>query len=143
MPAKDRGYIYIAAEGVGFDNDIFIIVQPRDKFYDFNFRSETNNPEKMTKVRKSYQGAKYIIPAEYDVLVSFAPVSYAFGSESVPIDDGKLKIQVKWIQDTTEYLNDLDTELIERLPPLDSDKDGIPDFEEKFVKPVTDDQLMP
>jgi hypothetical protein len=39
MPEEDRGYIYVAAEGIGFDDNIFIIVQPRGKFYDFNFRS--------------------------------------------------------------------------------------------------------
>ena len=69
----------IEAESEGFDNDVIFIVQPRGKFYDFNFRSETNNPEKMTKVRKSQDGSKYIIPAEYDILVSFAPISNAFG----------------------------------------------------------------
>lgn len=51
-------------------------MQPRGKFYDFNFRSQTNNPEKMTKVFKSYYGRKYVIPAEYDVFIDFAPISY-------------------------------------------------------------------
>jgi len=49
----DRGYIYLAAEAIGFDNNVIVIVQPRGKFYDFNFRSQTNNPDKMTKVFKS------------------------------------------------------------------------------------------
>lgn len=34
---EDRGYVYLIAEGSGFDDDIVIIVQPRDKYLDFNF----------------------------------------------------------------------------------------------------------
>jgi hypothetical protein len=48
-----RGYIYLIAEGLGFDNNVIIIVQPRGEYLDFNFRSQTNNPLKMTKVFKS------------------------------------------------------------------------------------------
>ena len=36
-PIADRGYMYLIAEGSGFDNDIIIIVQPRGEYLDFNF----------------------------------------------------------------------------------------------------------
>lgn len=72
----DRGYTYLVAENYGFDNNVIIIVQPRGKFLDFNFRSQTNNPAKMTKVFKSLYGRKYVIPAEYDVFIDFAPISF-------------------------------------------------------------------
>jgi hypothetical protein len=32
----DRGYYYLVAEGLGFDNDVIIIVQPRGLYLDFN-----------------------------------------------------------------------------------------------------------
>jgi hypothetical protein len=34
-----RGYTYLIPENYGFDNNVIIIVQPRGKYYDFNFRS--------------------------------------------------------------------------------------------------------
>ena len=45
-------------------------------YYPFNFRSQTNNPDKMTKVFKAQFGREFLIPAEYDVLIDFAPIRY-------------------------------------------------------------------
>jgi hypothetical protein len=83
----------------------------------------------MSFVRKSYYGAKYIIPAEYDVLIHFSPISYDKGSEETLLDEGIPMLQTKWINDTSEYKMDHDAYIFDRL---DSDKDGIPDFEETF-----------
>lgn len=135
IPEKDRGYSYIQADGVGFDNDIILIVQPRGKFYDYNFMAETNNPEKMSMVRKSFPGAKYIIPAEYDVMIDFAPISFLLGHERPPAQMGKLKVLTMWISDTDGFQSDEFVEIIERLPPLDSDGDGVPDISEIVVEP--------
>jgi hypothetical protein len=71
-----RGYTYIETEQYGFDDNVIVIVQPRAKYYPFNFRSQTNNPDKMTKVFKAQFGRKFLIPAEYDILIDFAPIAY-------------------------------------------------------------------
>jgi hypothetical protein len=75
-----RGYVYLKAENFGFDNNVIVIIQPRGKWLDFNFRSQTQDPEKFTKVFRSVFGRKYIIPAEYDIFLDFAPISYARNS---------------------------------------------------------------
>jgi hypothetical protein len=77
------GYTYLETEQYGFDNNVIVIVQPRGMYYPFNFRSQTNNPEKMTKVYKAQFGRKFLIPAEYDIFIDFAPISYNKNSESV------------------------------------------------------------
>jgi hypothetical protein len=86
----------------------------------------------MTKVRKSKSGNKYIIPAEYDILVSFAPISYSPGQNEGPMR-GKIKVTSKIISDPSEYAGAEKVEVIERLPPLDTDGDGHEDVEEDIV----------
>jgi hypothetical protein len=71
-----RGYTYLETEQYGFDDNVIVIVQPRGKYYPFNFRSQTNNPDKMSKVFKAQFGRKFLIPAEYDILIDFAPIRY-------------------------------------------------------------------
>ena len=72
-----EGYIYLEAEQYGFDDNVFVYVQPRGKFYPFNFQSQTNNPDKMSKIFKSQFGRKFLIPAEYDIMIDFAPIKYS------------------------------------------------------------------
>lgn len=114
-----KGYYYLVAENYGFDNNVIIIVQPRGEYLDFNFRSQTNNPAKMTKVFKSFFGRKYVIPAEYDVFIDFAPISYkTAGQES--LSEGKFQFLAKWIpnSEVADYENDATVEIVKRLPPL-------------------------
>lgn len=118
--AKTDGYTYLIAENYGFDNNVIIIVQPKGKFLDFNFRSQTNNPDKMTKVFKSSFGRKYLIPAEYDIFIDFAPISYAKNSDQVSLDEGKFQYLAKWVAATTDYETDDTVTIVERLPSLDS-----------------------
>ena len=94
--------------------------QPKGKFLDFNFRSQTNNPDKMTKVFKSSFGRKYLIPAEYDIFIDFAPISYAKNSDQVSLDEGKFQYLAKWVAATTDYETDDTVTIVERLPSLDS-----------------------
>lgn len=106
------------AEGLGFDNNVIIIVQPRGEYLDFNFRSQTNNPLKMTKVFKSYFGRKYIIPAEYDVFIDFAPISYKT-TDQATLSEGKFQFLAKWVPEITNaYENDDTVEKVRRLAPL-------------------------
>lgn len=118
----DRGYYYLIAEGSGFDDNVIIIVQPRGQYLDFNFRSQTNNPAKMTKVFKSYYGRKYIIPAEYDIFIDFAPIKYKT-TDQVPINPGQFSFLAKWIPAITDaYESDDTVEKVRRLPALAGDE---------------------
>ena len=116
------GYIYLLAENYGFDNNVIVIVQPRGKWYDFNFRSQTNNPAKMTKVYKSSFGRKYVIPAEYDVFIDFAPISFKTNTDQSSIEKGKLQYLAKWVESTAGYENDDEVTIVERLSPLEGDE---------------------
>jgi hypothetical protein len=40
---------------------------------DFNFRNQTNQPAEMTKAFKSNYGQRFLIPAEYDVMIDVGP----------------------------------------------------------------------
>ena len=48
------------------DKDVYLIVQPKDKFGDFKAGKDID-----TKVFRVYADYTYLIPAEYDVLISF------------------------------------------------------------------------
>jgi hypothetical protein len=147
-----RGYIYLIAESYGFDNNVIVIVQPRGKYLDFNFRSQTTDPERMTKVFKSYFGRKYLIPAEYDVYLDFAPISYKLsGQES--LSAGKFQFLAKWVADTTDYENDETVEIVRRLPSANSgtnpdvvpvtdpdSDDGAVEFQDNTVLPTVEER---
>ena len=69
--AGQGGYVYIEAEQYGFMGDVYLIVQPRGQFYDFSIENPVND---VTKVFKAQFGSKFLVPAEYDSLISFAPI---------------------------------------------------------------------
>lgn len=143
----DMGYTYLIAENYGFDNNVIVIVQPRGKFLDFNFRSQTNNPEKMTKVFKSTFGRKYLIPAEYDIFIDFAPISFTKGTDQTPINPGKFQYLAKWVASTDAYESDDTVEIVQRLPPLEgAETTTVPVNEEDNSNgaiEITDDTLLP
>lgn len=143
----------MVAESYGFDNNVIVIVQPRGKFYDFNFRSQTTNPDVMTKVFKSYFGRKYLIPAEYDVFLDFAPISYTTGSGQEKLSAGRFQFQSKWVADTTDYENDETVEIVRRLPSANSgtesttvpvtdpdSENGAIEFQDNTVLPAPEDR---
>lgn len=68
-------------------------MQPPDLIYDYNYRSETNNPTKQTYVGLSQFGRKYVFPAEYDIFIDFEPVAYNSGSEEEPTTSGKFQFK--------------------------------------------------
>jgi hypothetical protein len=72
-PAADAGYLYFAAEQYCFGRWVKIIVQPQDKYEDFNPQYQGNDPDKMSKLFVSQFGTRYLIPAEYEVYVEFSP----------------------------------------------------------------------
>lgn len=68
-----RGYLYVEGEQIGFDEEVYVIIQPRGQFYDFSISNPVND---VTKIYRAYFGRKFLIPAEFDVLISFAPIRY-------------------------------------------------------------------
>jgi len=68
-----RGYLYIESEQYGFDEEMYVIIQPKGQFFDFSIENPVND---ITKVYKGYFGRKFLIPAEFDVLIYFAPIKY-------------------------------------------------------------------
>ena len=68
-----RGYLYLEGEQYGFDEELYIIVQPQGQFFDFSIENPVND---ITKVYKGYFGRKFLIPAEFDVLIYFAPIKF-------------------------------------------------------------------
>ena len=66
----DRGYIYLEVEPYAFDEDVFIIIQPHKGFYDYN--PDCPHREVTTVLRATF-GSRFLIPAEYDILLSFMP----------------------------------------------------------------------
>lgn len=123
--ADTIGYTYLETEQYGFDDDVWVIVQPRGKYYSFNFQSQTNNPEKMSKVFKAYFGRKFLIPSEYDILLDFAPIKYNkvnLEAGYQPQPGGSFRFRAKYVTEITQADRDDDTmEIVERLPSLVSD----------------------
>lgn len=64
-------------------------MQPPEKFYDFNFRDITNNPEKATYVGLSSTGRTYVFPAEYDIFIDVSPYAYKSGTDEDPTNVGE------------------------------------------------------
>lgn len=64
-------------------------MQPPEKFYDFNFRDTTNNPEKQTYVGLSATGRTYVFPAEYDIFIDVSPYAYKPGTDEDPTNEGE------------------------------------------------------
>ena len=69
LPGKASGYVYVELEQYGFDEDVFVIIQPSGQFANYNSASSTT-----TQVYKSRFGTKFYIPADRDILLMFAPV---------------------------------------------------------------------
>lgn len=120
------------AESYGFDRNVYVIVQPKGQYLDFNFRSQTNNPQKMTKVFRSSFGRKYIIPAEYDIFLDFAPISYEPGPAQAQLNPGKFQYRATHLSEDglADYENDDVVTIVRRLPPLEG--------QESVVVPIAD-----
>ena len=103
----------------------------------------------MTKVFKSKFGRKYLIPAEYDIFIDFAPISYEKGTNQEPINPGKFQYLAKWVASTDDYENDDTVEIVYRLPPLDGGASEVtplpvadPDSDNGGIE-ITDDTVLP
>lgn len=63
------GYLYFTPEQYCFGTQVMVVVQPNDGFYDFNRLGETDDPAKLSKLFLSKFGTRFLVPAEYDVIV--------------------------------------------------------------------------
>lgn len=98
--SEERGYLYIIPEQFGFGDWVKVIVQPPTGYLDYNFRSETEDPTKMTKVFRSVRTNRFIIPDEYDVLIEFEPKSGDPGynkRQQAAIEQGNFRLKAQHI----------------------------------------------
>ena len=68
-----NGYLFLELEPYGFDTHVYVVVQPRGGFADYN---ECDRENYITRVSvASWDYNKFYIPAEYDVFIYFTPHS--------------------------------------------------------------------
>ena len=95
---KDYGYIHLTIEQYGFDEDVYVIVMPYLKFVD----NTHNFDHSESKVFKSKFGSNYLIPAENDILISFAPVAKTNSTELATSPTGKIRLKAQYQLNATE-----------------------------------------
>ena len=122
----DKGYIFVQVETYGFDDDVFIMAQPKN-----NFINHATNANSLTKVYRSNWGYKFDLPAERDVLVSFTPKSRATREFSTT---GKLILRTKWIKKPEQKSIDDVLYTIVATRPTNDPVIKIPERQE--IKPV-------
>jgi len=59
--AEERGWNFLQIENYGFDDFVYLIINPQGRFYDFRKEDPVNS---VTKVYKVDFGRKFYIPAE-------------------------------------------------------------------------------
>lgn len=69
----------------GFENYMYVILQPKGQFNDVWKNQSTKARQ---AIYKAEHGARFMIPTDYDVLISFAPVSNNNGIEKTSINGG-------------------------------------------------------
>ena len=93
MNPADNGYMYLQIEPYGFDLESYIIVQPYGHFYDFSTSRASNG---ITKVFTATWGRQFLIPAEYEVIVYFAPIGNSVESKFGAVKEGMLRLRAKY-----------------------------------------------
>ena len=92
---QDIGHIYIEGEQYGFDEEVFVFVQPRGEWDNYSSQNPVND---ITTIYKAYFGRKFLIPAEYDVMISFAPIRWERGSQNylnnLQVSEGGYRIRL-------------------------------------------------
>ena len=96
-----RGYHIVEVEMYGFDEEVYVISMPYKQFYDFD-PAEPNKTE--GRVLKAEFGSKFIVPAEDDVMISFAPVGNKEGSDAGTSPSGKFRVRTKIIPSVSDEL---------------------------------------
>ena len=74
----------------GFDSQVFLIVQERERFDDFR----ADDDAAMPLIYLVSEGFEYWMPPEYDLLLSFEPIANS-ASERVT-DHGAIKLTVRY-----------------------------------------------
>lgn len=102
---EDEGapMIVIEVEHKNFDKDVWLITQPHGKFRDFGYEGVTN-------MFQGLDDMKMYFPAEYDILVSFAPTESYTG---VTHPNGHFKLGVKLVGELNEdHVKDINTTIL-------------------------------
>lgn len=97
-----NGWVVLEAETSGFDKDVIVVMQPPDKFYDYNPRAASTDPNTQTFVGLARAGQKFVLPAEYSVYLDVSPYKLNSNTENEESeeDEGFIKFTV---HHTMEY----------------------------------------
>lgn len=87
---SERGYIMLQVEQYGFDEEVFLIVQPHGQYADFS----QSNKDQVTQIYKVAFSQRFFIPAEHDLLLAFKPVKSESNHYS---PSGLIKLRA-WLQ---------------------------------------------
>jgi len=122
---KQRGWNLIQIENYGFDDNVYLIVNPQGRYKDFRKDDPVND---ITRVYKIDFGRKLYIPAEYELLFSYAPVASRSGKTFAK---GKFRYRVKKVTEFDEG-DETDKSVIRMFRPADrtdneANNDGMPD----------------
>lgn len=74
--ATANGWIVLEVTTTGFSNNAIVVMQPKGKFYDFNFRDPTSDPLLQTYVgldNFKFEKNVYVFPAEYEMYLDVSP----------------------------------------------------------------------
>ena len=85
----------------------------------------------MTKIFKSLYGRKYVIPAEYDIFVDFAPINFTKNTRQSSIPRGKLSYLAKWVPSIDVYQNDDTVTKVDRIPIVSDPERDDSELEQK------------
>ena len=78
-------------------------MQPKGEWIDYKSADRLND---ITTIYKAYFGRKFLIPAEYDVMLSFAPIRWERGSDNyeneVKVSEGGYRMRIMHQIEITE-----------------------------------------
>lgn len=78
-------------------------MQPKGEWIDYRSADRLND---ITTIYKAYFGRKFLIPAEYDVMLSFAPIRWERGSDNyeneVKVSEGGYRMRIMHQIEITE-----------------------------------------
>lgn len=93
---KEVGYIMVQIEQYGFDEEVSIIVQPKNAFFDIGKGPDN----KIVSTHQVTFGDRFFVPAEeYQILVNFKPVDFYQDDEKKEKSYmGRLKLRSQYVQ---------------------------------------------
>ena len=93
---EELWYLMVQVEQYGFDEEVSVIIQPRFEFYDVS--SELIPDGQIVAVNQAAFGERFLVPADHDILINFAPTSVYPERRVKKSYMGRFKLRA-WYQD--------------------------------------------